>query len=117
MPPPSMPTTMFFEPPHVVEVDTVLRCIELFPKGPLCGRDGLRSQHLLDALCGEGSVVAKDLLGVITLVVNLWFGGRCPMSLSEFVDFAPLTPLLKSNGVGCTFVMLKGELDDSDSEI
>jgi len=32
----------------------------------------------LDALCGEGLVVARDILCVITLVVNLWIGGRCP---------------------------------------
>jgi hypothetical protein len=42
--------------------------------------------------------VARDLLDVITLVVNLWLGGRCSTSLSEFVAFAPLTPLLKFDG-------------------
>ncbi|PNY15245.1 auxilin-like protein [Trifolium pratense] len=31
-------------------------------------------------------------------VVNLWLGGRCPMSLSGFVASASLTPLLKPNG-------------------
>ena len=41
-PPPSMPTTLFFEAPLVVEVDTVLKCIKSFPKGTSCGRDGLR---------------------------------------------------------------------------
>ena len=98
MPPPSMPTTLFSEAPLVVEVDTVLKCIKSFPKGTSCGRDGLRAQLLLDALCGEGSAVARDLLCVITLVVNLWLGGRCPLSLAEFVASAPLTPLLKSDG-------------------
>jgi hypothetical protein len=34
----------------------------------------------------------------ITLVVNLWLGGRCPLSLAEFVASAPLTPLLKPDG-------------------
>jgi len=97
-PPPSMPTTMFSEAPLVVEVDTVLKCIKSFPKGTSCGRDGLRAQHLLDALCGEGSAVARDLLCAITLVVNLWLGGRCPLSLEEFVASAPLTPLLKPDG-------------------
>jgi hypothetical protein len=58
----------------------------------------LRAQHLLDAMCGEGSPVARDLLDDITLVVNLWLGGRCPISLSEFVAFALLTLLLKLNG-------------------
>ncbi|MCH87559.1 reverse transcriptase-like protein, partial [Trifolium medium] len=49
-------------------------------------------------MCGEGSPVARDLLDVITLVVNLWLGGRCPISLAEFVASAPLTPLLKPDG-------------------
>jgi hypothetical protein len=92
-PHPSMSTFMFSEASLVAEVDTILRCFNLFPKGTSCGRDGLRAQHLLDALCGEGSVVARDLL-----VVKHWLGGRCPLSLAEFVVFAPLTPLLKPDG-------------------
>jgi hypothetical protein len=91
MPPPSMPTIAYSDVPLLVDGDTVLKCIKCFPKGTSCGRDGLRAQHLLDAMCGDGSAVARDLLGAITLVVNLWLGGRCPMSLSEFVAFAPLT--------------------------
>ena len=94
-PPPSMPNTIFSEPPLVVDVDNVLGGIKSFPKGTSCGRDGLRAQHILDALCGEGSAIAKDLLCAITSVVNLWLGGRCPSSLAEFVASAPLTPLLK----------------------
>jgi len=100
-PPPSMSTTMFSEAPLVVEVDTVLKCIKSFPKGTSCARDGRRAQHLLDALCGEGSTVARDLICDITLVVNLWLGGRCPLSLAEFVASAPLTQLLKPDGWIC----------------
>ncbi|KAK2414883.1 hypothetical protein QL285_037420 [Trifolium repens] len=48
-------------------------------------------------MCGEGSPVARDLLDDITLVVNLWLGGRCPISLAQFVASAPLTQLLKLN--------------------
>ena len=60
----------------------------------------MRAQHILDALCGEGSVVATDLLHAITPVVNIWLGGRCLVSLAEFVASAPLTPLLKpDNGI------------------
>ncbi|KAK2455796.1 hypothetical protein QL285_003218 [Trifolium repens] len=70
MPPPSVPTTLFSEAPLVVDVDTIFRC----------------------------SAVARDLLDAITPVVNLWLGGRCPKSLSEFVASAPLTPLLKPDG-------------------
>ncbi|GJR34773.1 hypothetical protein Tco_1210457 [Tanacetum coccineum] len=60
-----------------------------------CGRDGLWAQHILDALCGEGSATATDLLKAITSVVNLWSAGRCPPILAEFVAYALLTPLLK----------------------
>jgi len=63
-----------------------------------CGRDGLWDQHLLDESCGEASVVASDLLCVITSVVNLWLGGKCPMSLIQFVASTPLTLLLKPDG-------------------
>jgi hypothetical protein len=55
MPPPSMSTALFPEAPLVAEVETVLGRIKSFPKGTSCGRDGLRAQHILDALCGEGS--------------------------------------------------------------
>ena len=100
MPPPSLPNTSIYEPPLVADIDTVLGCIKSFPKGTSCGRDGLRAQHILDALCGEGSAVSTDLLHVISVVVNLWLGGRCPTSLAEFVASAPLTPLLKpDNGI------------------
>jgi hypothetical protein len=51
MPPPSVPITMFSEPSLVVEVDIVLMCIKLFSKGPMCGKDGLLAQYLVDALC------------------------------------------------------------------
>ncbi|GKC77653.1 putative reverse transcriptase domain-containing protein [Tanacetum coccineum] len=99
-PPPSMPSITFSEPPLVAEIDSVFSCIKSFPKGTLCGRDGLRAQHILDALCGEGSATATDLLKVITSVVNFWLAGRCPHILAEFVASAPLTPLLKpDNGI------------------
>ncbi|GKA48469.1 putative reverse transcriptase domain-containing protein, partial [Tanacetum coccineum] len=94
-PPPSMPSIAFSEPPLVAEIDSVFSCIKSFPKGTSCGRDGLRAQNILDALCGEGSATATDLLKVITSVVNLWLAGRCPPILAEFVASAPLTPLLK----------------------
>ncbi|GJY21074.1 putative reverse transcriptase domain-containing protein [Tanacetum coccineum] len=99
-PPPSMPSNTFSEPPLVAEIDCVFGCIKSFPKGTSCGKDGLRAQHILDALCGEGSATATDLLQAITSVVNLWLAGRCPPILAEFVASAPLTPLLKpDNGI------------------
>ncbi|GJQ98661.1 hypothetical protein Tco_0009800 [Tanacetum coccineum] len=94
-PPLSMPSKTFFEPPLVAQIDNVFCCIKSFLKGTLCGRDALRAQHILDALCGEGSATAIDLLKAITSVVNLWLAGRYPPILAKFVTFAPLTPLLK----------------------
>ncbi|KAL4583664.1 hypothetical protein LXL04_008246 [Taraxacum kok-saghyz] len=79
-PPPSMSTEIFSDPPLIAEIDSVLGCVKSFPKGTSCGRDGLRSQHILDARCGE------------------W--GMCPLILAKFVASAPLTPLLKpDNGI------------------
>ncbi|GJY38563.1 hypothetical protein Tco_0424927 [Tanacetum coccineum] len=51
-PAPSMPSITFSEPPLVAEIDSVFGYIKSFPKGTSCGRDGLRAQHILDALCG-----------------------------------------------------------------
>ncbi|GJY86263.1 putative reverse transcriptase domain-containing protein [Tanacetum coccineum] len=97
-PSPSMPSKTFSESPFVEEIDSVFGCIKSLPKGTLCGRDGLRGQHILDALCREGS--ATDLLKTITSVINLWLAGRCPPILAECVAFHPLTPLLKpDNGI------------------
>nr|GEW46762.1 hypothetical protein [Tanacetum cinerariifolium] len=67
------------------EIDSVFSCIKSFPKGTSCERDGLRAQHILDALCGEGSATSTDLLKVITSVINLWLVGKCPPILAEFV--------------------------------
>ncbi|GJS79096.1 hypothetical protein Tco_0728977 [Tanacetum coccineum] len=99
-PPPSMPSITYSKPPLVAEIDSVFSCIKSFPKGTSCERDGLRVQHILDALCGERSATATDLLKVITSVVNLWLAGRCLPILAEFVASAPLTPLLNpDNGI------------------
>ncbi|GJS62421.1 hypothetical protein Tco_0657205 [Tanacetum coccineum] len=79
-PPPSMPSITFSEPHLIAEIDSVFSCIKSFPKGNSCGRDGLKAQHILDALYGEGSATATNLL--------------------KFVASAPLTPLLKpDNGI------------------
>lgn len=72
--------------------------IQLFPKGTSCGRDGLRAQHLLDEMCGEGSTVSKDVIYAIILVVNLWFEGICQMSLEDILSFAQLMSLLNPDG-------------------
>nr|GEV42418.1 peroxidase 72 [Tanacetum cinerariifolium] len=59
------------------------------------GRDDLRTQHILDALFGEGSAISMNILKVITSFVNLWLAMRCPPILVEFVASVPLTPLFK----------------------
>ncbi|KAD6119073.1 hypothetical protein E3N88_10344 [Mikania micrantha] len=95
VPPPSLPSYPLAQPTLVVDGECVLKCIRSFPKGTSCGRDGMRAQHLLDAVGGEGSITSSGLLASITEVVNLWLGGSCPKVLAEFVASAPLTPLLK----------------------
>ncbi|GJU97635.1 hypothetical protein Tco_1326906 [Tanacetum coccineum] len=85
---------------HFTTKVKVLSSFGVAPYCTSCGRDGLRAQHILDALCGEGSATATYLLKVTTSVVNLWLAGRCPPILAVFFAFAPLTPLLKpDNGI------------------
>ncbi|KAJ0549002.1 hypothetical protein HanIR_Chr08g0390151 [Helianthus annuus] len=88
--PPSLPPNPHAHPTLVVDDECVLKCIRSFPKGTSCGRDGMRAQHLLDAIGGEGSMASSGLLTTITEVVNLWLGGSCPKVLAEFVASAPL---------------------------
>ncbi|KAJ0482044.1 hypothetical protein HanRHA438_Chr13g0607711 [Helianthus annuus] len=88
-PPPNLPSAPLSQHALSVDEDCVHRCVKSFPKGTSCGRDGLRAQHLLDALSGEGSATASGLLTAITKVVNLWLGGLCPKVLADFVALAP----------------------------
>ncbi|XP_026438460.1 uncharacterized protein LOC113336957 [Papaver somniferum] len=81
----------------IVDVQDVVKALKSFPKGTSCGRDGFRSQHLLDATNGAASV-ADELLSYITGVANLWIDGQCPLALGEYISSAPLTPLLKPGG-------------------
>ncbi|KAD5961704.1 hypothetical protein E3N88_13177 [Mikania micrantha] len=74
VPPPSLPSNPLAQPTLVVDGECVLKCIRSFPKGTSCGRDGMRAQHLLDAVGGEGSTTSSGLLASITEVVNLWLG-------------------------------------------
>ncbi|GKF33257.1 hypothetical protein Tco_0106457 [Tanacetum coccineum] len=75
-----MPGSLPSEHPLVMDVDSILGCIQSFPKGMSCGQDGLRAQHILDALCGEGSAIVVGLLKAISVVVNLLLEGRKEMS-------------------------------------
>lgn len=96
--PPCIPSDSTSGDPITVDAFVVLKAIKSFPKGTSCGRDGLRAQHLIDAMSGAASAVANDLVASITGVVNLWLAGKCPDGLGEFIVSAPLTPLLKPGG-------------------
>ncbi|XP_038698724.1 uncharacterized protein LOC119996235 [Tripterygium wilfordii] len=84
--------------PFEASMGAIEEAIKSFPKGTACGRDGLRAQHLIDAMRGAAAAIKDDLLHSIALVVNLWLAGRCPTELGPYVASAPLTPLLKSDG-------------------
>lgn len=99
--PPPLSTSLFFEDPLVIEVNTISKCLKELPKWTLCGRDGLQAQKILDALYGEGSTIAQYLLCAISLVVNLWIRGICPMSLVESIASTHLMSLLKLGGGIC----------------
>ncbi|XP_026424430.1 uncharacterized protein LOC113320753 [Papaver somniferum] len=94
-PPPIIPTSPTVYSSVVTSRYMVLGKIRSFPRGTSCGRDGLRVQHLLDALNGSAEAVADELLESITGVINLWFDGFCPAQLGVYIASAPLTPLLK----------------------
>lgn len=56
-PPPSMLSTIYYKPLIVVEIDNVLGCIKLYPKGTSYGRYSLRTQYILYALCSHKSLM------------------------------------------------------------
>ncbi|GJT31717.1 hypothetical protein Tco_0922136 [Tanacetum coccineum] len=63
-----------------------------------CGRDGLRTQHLMDCLSGAAVAILDELVSSITQVVILFLDGKCPKRLGEYIASAPLTPLVKPGG-------------------
>ncbi|XP_026392264.1 uncharacterized protein LOC113287662 [Papaver somniferum] len=97
-PPPSIPADDITTPSLSVDVKAVLVAIKIFPKGIACEHDGLRAQHLLDALSGPAAAVVDELLEFMVGVINLWLAGNCPSELGEYMSSAPLTPLLKPGG-------------------
>lgn len=97
-PPPIIPDAHIEAASVSVDTKDVLTAIKSFPKGTSCGRDGIRAQHLLDALSGSAAAVSEELLSSITAVVNLWLSGKCPKVLGEYIASAPLIPLLKPDG-------------------
>nr|GEU98921.1 ABC transporter A family member 9-like [Tanacetum cinerariifolium] len=76
----------------------VLDRIKSFPRGTSCRRDSLRTQHLMDCLSGMAVAISDELVSSITIVVNLFLDGKCPLRLSACIASAPLTPLVKLGG-------------------
>lgn len=96
--PPQIPSIPIAQEAMTASADLVLGRLRSFPKGTSCGRDGLRAHHLLDAISGSAAAISEEVLAAITEVVNLWLSGMCPPILGEFVESAPLTPLIKPGG-------------------
>lgn len=67
-------TPYFMSLRFVAESDSVIVCVKLFR------RNHYKAQHVFYSLCGEGFDVANLLL-VIAVAVNLWWGRRCPSRL------------------------------------
>lgn len=47
---------------------------------------------------GFESVMASDLIVILTPIINLWLNDKCHAFLAEFLTSSPLTPLLKPDG-------------------
>ncbi|GKC70007.1 hypothetical protein Tco_1115890 [Tanacetum coccineum] len=95
---PSLPDIPIDHHQLIASQDVVLDRIKSFPRGTSCGRDGLRAQHLMDCLSGAAVAIFDELVSSITQVVNLFFEGKCPVMLGEYIASAPLTPLVKPGG-------------------
>ncbi|KAI3929440.1 hypothetical protein MKW92_001254, partial [Papaver armeniacum] len=79
--PPKIPVTPPSQSALIATDELVLGRIRSFPKGTSCGRDGLRAQHLIDALSGAAAAVADELVSSLTCIVNIWLAGNCPPEL------------------------------------
>ncbi|GKB68758.1 hypothetical protein Tco_0930170 [Tanacetum coccineum] len=100
-PAPSLPHIPIDHHPIIASSTVVLDRIKSFPCGTSCGRDGLRTQHLMDCLSGAAVAVSDELISSITQVVNIFLVGKCPQMLDEYIASAPLTPLVKPGGGIC----------------
>ncbi|GKB54970.1 hypothetical protein Tco_0905723 [Tanacetum coccineum] len=94
-PPPSLPHISIDHHHLVASPAVVLDRSKSFPRGTSCGWDGLRAQHLMDYLSRAAVAISDELVSSITQVVNLFFDGKCPNRLGEYIASAPLTPLVK----------------------
>nr|GEV62482.1 hypothetical protein [Tanacetum cinerariifolium] len=97
-PPPSLPHISIDHHLLVASPAEVLERIKSFPRGTSRGRDGLRTQNLMDWLSGATVAISGELVSSITQVVNLFLDGKCLNRLGEYIASAPLTLLVKLGG-------------------
>ena len=97
--------SLYVEFPHLREAnplqvsnELVLLGITSFPAGTGCGRDGLRAEHLKDAVQGSPNDRSGETLSCITKYVNLLLSGDIPELLFSFIGSAPVIPLKKKDG-------------------
>ena len=83
-----------------VDESAVLICL----KGTSPSASGSRAQHLLDALSGHTAPSAELCLNTHTHLMNFLLSGKASLLLAPWLCDAPLTALLKKNGV---FVLLQ----------
>jgi len=94
LPPPSSTTTQAL----VADEHAVLDALKSFPVATGSGRDGLKAQHLKDALLVNSSNSRDSLTNAFVDYINLLLSGSLPLELSPFISSAPLVPLLKKDG-------------------
>nr|GEW30114.1 hypothetical protein [Tanacetum cinerariifolium] len=79
----------------VASSTVVLDRIKSFLCGTSCGRDVLRTQHLMDYSSEADVAVSDELISFITQVVNLFLVRNCPQMIDEYIASASLTPCLQ----------------------
>ena len=93
----------------VVDESAVLICLKGFPRGTGTspGASGLWAQHLLDAVSGHTAPSAELCLTTLTHLMNFLLSGKASPSLAPWLCGAPLTALLKKNGVFALLQLVK----------
>ena len=84
--------------PFVANEHAVLDALNSFPVATGSGRDGLKAQHLKDALLVNSSNSRDLLTNAFVDFINLLLSGSLPLVLSPFISSAPLVPLIKKDG-------------------
>ncbi|GJT51648.1 putative RNA-directed DNA polymerase, eukaryota, reverse transcriptase zinc-binding domain protein, partial [Tanacetum coccineum] len=106
---PSLPHIPIDHHHLVASLDVVLDKIKSFPRGTSCGRDGLRTQHLMDYFSRATVVVSDELVSSITQVMNLFLDAKCPNMLVMGTVWRRLVTKVSAVMIGHS---LDGYLDD-----